>query len=66
VANWHARVNVVTLLIFIVNFYLEHRVGVAWIGDMPMLRLALSIIGVVGLAIAGWLGGQLVSHMALP
>jgi uncharacterized membrane protein len=60
VANWHARVNVVTLLIFIVNFYLRTSSGAAWIGDMPMLRLALSIIGVVGLAIAGWLGGQLV------
>ena len=60
VANWHARVNVVTLLIFIANFYLRTSSGSTWIPNMPMLPVALSVIGVVGLAVAGWLGGQLV------
>jgi uncharacterized membrane protein len=60
VANWHARVNVVTLLIFIVNFYLRTSSGATWIPNLPMLPAVLSVVGVIGLAVAGWLGGQLV------
>ncbi len=60
VANWHARVNIITLLIFIANFYLRSTSGSAWIASMPMLPFVLSIVGVVGLGVAGWLGGQLV------
>lgn len=60
VANWHARVNVVTLLIFIANFYLRTSSGATWIPGLPMLPVVLSVVGVIGLAIAGWLGGQLV------
>jgi uncharacterized membrane protein len=60
VANWHARVNVITLLIFIVNFYLRTSSGAAWIADVPMLPVVLSVVGVIGLGVAGWLGGQLV------
>jgi uncharacterized membrane protein len=60
VANWHARVNVVTLLIFVADFYLRTSTGSAWIPNMPMLPVVLSVVGVVGIAIAGWLGGQLV------
>ena len=60
VANWHARVNIVTLLIFIINFYLRTSNGSAWILKMPNLPVILSIAGVIGLAIAGWLGGHLV------
>ncbi len=60
VANWHARVIVVTLLIFIANFYLRTSSGATWIADVPMLPVVLSAVGVIGLAIAGWLGGQLV------
>lgn len=60
VANWHARVNVITLVIFIASFYLRTNSGAAWIAGMPMLPIILSIVGVVGLAIAGWLGGELV------
>ena len=60
VANWHARVNITTLLIFLVNFYLRTTSGSEWISNMPTLPLILSIVCVIGLAIAGWLGGQLV------
>jgi len=59
VANWHARVNVVGLLIFIASFYLRTAGGSKLI-DMPMLPIILSIVGVVGLAVAGYLGGELV------
>jgi len=60
VANWHARVNVVTFLIFIANFYLRTSSGSTWIPNMPMLPVVLSAVGVIGLGVAGWLGGQLV------
>jgi uncharacterized membrane protein len=60
VANWHARVNIITLVIFIASFYLRTTSGAAWFPSMPMLPVILSIVGIIGLSIAGWLGGQLV------
>jgi uncharacterized membrane protein len=60
VANWHARVNITGLVIFIASFYLRTSSGARWITSLPMLPIILSIVGVVGLAIAGWLGGELV------
>jgi uncharacterized membrane protein len=60
VANWHARVNIVTLLIFAASFYLRTSSGAELISGFPMLPVILSIIGVLGLGIAGWLGGELV------
>ncbi len=60
VANWHARINVITLLIFAASFYLRTANGASWVPSMPMLPFYLSIAGVIGLSIAGWLGGQLV------
>ena len=60
VANWHARVNITTLVIFIASFYLRTTSGAAWMPSMPMLPFFLSVVGLIGLSIAGWLGGQLV------
>jgi uncharacterized membrane protein len=60
VANWHARVNIIGLVIFIASFYLRTASGAKWIVGMPMLPLILSLIGVIGLSIAGYLGGELV------
>src|SRR6185436_1048648 len=60
VANWHARVNIITLLIFAASFYLRTTSGATWIASMPMLPFMLSLVGVIGLTIGGWLGGELV------
>jgi uncharacterized membrane protein len=60
VANWHARVNIATLVIFIASFYLRTTSGGAWFPSMPMLPVVVSLVGIIGLTIAGWLGGQLV------
>ena len=60
VANWHARVNIFGLLIFIASFYLRTTSGATWIVSMPMLPIILSCIGVLGLGVAGYLGGELV------
>jgi uncharacterized membrane protein len=60
VANWHARVNIITLVIFIASFYLRTTSGAAWFPSMPTLPIIVSLVGIIGLTIAGWLGGQLV------
>jgi uncharacterized membrane protein len=60
VANWHARINVITLVIFVASFYLRTASGASWVTSLPLLPFYLSIVGVIGLGIAGWLGGQLV------
>jgi uncharacterized membrane protein len=60
VANWHARLNIIGLVIFMTSFYLRTTSGSKWIVNMPILPFVLSLIGVVGLAIAGYWGGELV------
>lgn len=60
VANWHARVNIIGLVIFIASFYLRTNRGAQWITGIQSLPTILSIVGVIGLAIAGYLGGELV------
>jgi uncharacterized membrane protein len=60
VANWHARVNIITLVIFTASFVLRTSSGAAWIASLPSLPVILSTVGVIGLCVAGWLGGQLV------
>ena len=60
VANLHALVNVTGLLIFIASFYLRTASGAKWRSGMPTLPIILSLIGVIGLSIAGYLGGELV------
>ena len=60
VANWHARVNILTLVIFVASFYLRTNGGAAFIPTIRSLPIVLSGIGIVGLTIAGWLGGELV------
>jgi uncharacterized membrane protein len=65
VANWHARVNIIGLLIFIASFYLRTTSGAGWIANMPMLPFILSLVGVIGLGVAGYLGGELVFRHGL-
>src|ERR1041385_8463396 len=60
VANWHARVNIIGLVIFIASFYLRTTSGAAWFPSMPLLPFIFSVVGIIGLSIAGWLGGELV------
>src|SRR6266496_535405 len=50
VANWHARVNISGLVIFIASFYLRTANGAQWITSFPSLPIILSSVGVIGLA----------------
>jgi uncharacterized membrane protein len=60
IANWHARLNVIALLIFAGSFYLRTTSGASLVGGSHTIPLALSVLGVVLITISGWLGGELV------
>jgi len=60
VANWHARVNVIALLIFVASFYLRTAGGSQWVGGSHTVPVLLSVVGVILITISGWLGGELV------
>ena len=60
IANWHARLNVIALLVFAGSFYLRTTSGAQLTGDSHTIPLLLSVLGVVLISISGWLGGELV------
>jgi uncharacterized membrane protein len=54
-ATYHMVLNLAAVALFAVNWYVRTRVA-----SDSLWPLALSIIGVVGIMISGWLGGELV------
>lgn len=60
IANWHARLNVIALLVFAGSFYLRTTSGSALIESSYTVAIALSVLGVVLITISGWLGGEMV------
>lgn len=60
IAAWHARFNVLALLLFAASFYLRTTRGAAMIGGSLTIPLVLSIVGVLAIGVSGWLGGELV------
>src|SRR4051812_38907986 len=60
VADWHARLNVTALLIFIASFYLRTTSGSRLVSGSFNIPFALSILGVILISISGYLGGELV------
>ena len=60
IANWHARLNVIALLIFASGFYLRTTSGAGLVGGSHSIPIALSVLGVVLITISGWLGGEMV------
>ncbi len=60
IANWHARLNVIALLIFAASFYLRTPSGAGLINDSFAIPIGLSVVGVILIAISGWLGGEMV------
>jgi uncharacterized membrane protein len=59
-ADWHARLNVIALLVFIADFYLRTRGGARWVGSSLTIPLAISVVGIILITISGWLGGEMV------
>jgi uncharacterized membrane protein len=60
IANWHARLNVIALLVFAASFYLRTTGGASLVSGSFMVPIALSVLGVVLITISGWLGGEMV------
>ena len=60
VADWHARLNVIALLIFAASFYLRTVGGSRWVGGSYTIPVVLSVLGVILITISGYLGGELV------
>jgi uncharacterized membrane protein len=59
-AAWHARINVLALLLFATSFYLRTGSGAPLVGGSLTIPLVLSIVGVLSVTVSGWLGGELV------
>src|SRR2546423_2609191 len=47
IANWHARLNVIALVVFAVSFYLRTKSGAGLVGENHTLPLLLSMLGVI-------------------
>jgi len=60
VADWHARLNVIALLIFAASFYLRTTSGAGLVGGSHTIPFGLSVVGVILITISGWLGGEMV------
>lgn len=60
IADWHARLNVIALLIFVADFYLRTTGGARWVGGSLTIPVALSVLGIILITISGWLGGEMV------
>ena len=60
IADWHARLNVIALIVFLIDFYLRTSSGSRWVGGSLSIPLVLSVLGIVLITISGWLGGEMV------
>ena len=59
VANWHARLNIIALIIFAVSLYFRMRAGAHWVNYSLRIPFLLSFLGIVLISISSWLGGEL-------
>jgi len=59
IANWHARLNIIALVVFAISLYLRMHAGSPWVGNHLTIPFLLSLLGVVLIGISGWLGGEL-------
>jgi uncharacterized membrane protein len=60
VANWHARLNVIALIVFAISFFLRLGRYSEFVGRRLTIPFLLSLVGVILIAISGWLGGEMV------
>lgn len=59
-ANWHARLNVIALIVFAISFFLRLGNYSHLVGRKLTIPFLLSLVGVILITISGWLGGELV------
>ncbi|MCM3904672.1 MAG: DUF2231 domain-containing protein [Pyrinomonadaceae bacterium] len=59
IANWHARLNIIALIVFATSLYLRMKVGAPLVNYGLKIPYLLSLLGVILISISGWLGGAL-------
>ncbi len=59
VANWHARLNIAALVVFAISLFLRLGRYSELVGRRLTIPFLLSLVGVILIAISGWLGGEL-------
>lgn len=59
IANWHARLNIIALIVFAISLYFRMQAGSHLVGYSLKAPFLLSLLGVVLITISGWLGGEL-------
>ena len=60
IAAWHARLNVLALLVFAASFYLRTNNGSRMVNGNFTVPILLSVLGVILISISGYLGGDMV------
>ena len=60
IAAWHARANVLALLLFAGSFYLRTDSGSRVVEGSLTIPMLLSLLGVILIFVSGWLGGEMV------
>ena len=60
IAAWHARLNVLALLVFAASFYLRTNNGSRMVNGNFTVPVLLSVLGVILISISGYLGGDMV------
>jgi uncharacterized membrane protein len=60
IANWHARLNIIALIVFAISLYFRMQRGGAIVGHRLTIPFLLSLLGVILISISGWLGGEMV------
>jgi uncharacterized membrane protein len=67
IAAWHARLNVLALLVFAASLYLRTGSGSQMVNGSHTFPVLLSVLGVILISISGWLGGEMVyvHHVAV-
>ena len=59
IADWHARLNIIALIVFALSLYLRMRVGAHWVNYHLRIPFVISFLGMILISISGWLGGEL-------
>ncbi len=59
-ANWHARLNVIALIVFAASLFLRLGNYSQIVGRKLTIPFLLSLLGIILISISGWLGGELV------
>ncbi len=60
VANWHARLNITALVVFVISLLLRMGRYSEFVGRKLTIPFLLSLVGMILITISGWLGGELV------